>query len=150
MFRHNLRKRGVAMVEYAVLLAFVTAIGGLFMDDSKLNSAISDVIDKVTYMVANGKSKPAYRYDVQTRPEDAKYKLALDSLINGLYDELSKDGNPLKYVYLYSDGSVKNYRGYADTAEHKYAQGEGPNIRNYLPSEFQFDTYRGETKLFFT
>lgn len=54
MFRLNLRKRGVAMVEYAVLLAFVTAIGGLFMDDSKLNTAIADAIDRATNIVATG------------------------------------------------------------------------------------------------
>ena len=153
MFGHSLRKRGVAMVEYAVLLAFVTTIGGLFMDDSKLNTAIADAIDRATYLVANGKSKPAYRYDAQTRPEDAKYKPALDSLINGLYDKLSEDGKPLKEIWINGDGSIQKYLLYDGKSWndwHEYPDNSGPKITDYLPSDFQRDNYGGQTHLIFS
>ena len=41
MFLRKLGKRGVAMTEYAILLAFVAAIGGSFASDNGLAESIS-------------------------------------------------------------------------------------------------------------
>ncbi|MGM9582654.1 MAG: hypothetical protein ACI3WU_02895, partial [Phascolarctobacterium sp.] len=46
MFLRKLGKRGVAMTEYAILLAFVAAIGGSFTSDNGLAGAITDAIGK--------------------------------------------------------------------------------------------------------
>ena len=46
MFLRKLGKRGVAMTEYAVLLAFVAAIGGSFASDNGLSGSINDAIAK--------------------------------------------------------------------------------------------------------
>ena len=42
----KLNKLGVAMTEYAVLLAFVAAIGASFTSDSGLGSSISGAVSK--------------------------------------------------------------------------------------------------------
>lgn len=46
MFLRQLGKRGVAMTEYAILLAFVAAIGGSFASDNGLAGSITDAIGK--------------------------------------------------------------------------------------------------------
>ena len=46
MFLRKLGKRGVAMTEYAILLAFVAAIGGSFASDNGLAGSITDAIGK--------------------------------------------------------------------------------------------------------
>ena len=42
-----LKQTGVAMTEYAVLLAFVAAVGASFTSDSGLSSGISGAVSKV-------------------------------------------------------------------------------------------------------
>ena len=42
-----LKQTGVAMTEYAVLLAFVAAVGASFTSDSGLSSSISGAVSKV-------------------------------------------------------------------------------------------------------
>ena len=46
MFLRKLGKRGVAMTEYAILLAFVAAIGGSFASDNGLTASVTDAIGK--------------------------------------------------------------------------------------------------------
>ena len=46
MFVRKLGKRGVAMTEYAILLAFVAAIGGSFASDNGLAASVTDAIGK--------------------------------------------------------------------------------------------------------
>ena len=47
MFRIFFNKRGAALTEYAVLLAFVAAIGVSFASDNGLAASIKDTISKV-------------------------------------------------------------------------------------------------------
>ena len=46
MFLRRLGKRGVAMTEYAILLAFVAAIGGSFASDNGPAASVTDAIGK--------------------------------------------------------------------------------------------------------
>ena len=46
MFLRKLGKRGVAMTEYAILLAFVAAIGGSFASDNGFAASVTDAIGK--------------------------------------------------------------------------------------------------------
>lgn len=48
MFLRKLGKRGVAMTEYAILLAFVAAVGGSFASDNGLAGSITDAVGKAT------------------------------------------------------------------------------------------------------
>ena len=44
-------KRGAAMIEYSILLAFVACIGTSFVSDSGLGSSVSNTIDKVVQIL---------------------------------------------------------------------------------------------------
>ena len=48
----KLKHKGVAMVEYAVLLAFVCSISGLYMSDTSLSASIDNTITKVVKLLA--------------------------------------------------------------------------------------------------
>ena len=47
----KLKHKGVAMVEYGVLLAFVCGIGGLYMSDTSLSASIDNTITKVVKLL---------------------------------------------------------------------------------------------------
>ena len=51
MFLRKLGKRGVAMTEYAILLAFVAAIGVAFISDGDLGKSIEGAVAKVVAML---------------------------------------------------------------------------------------------------
>ena len=51
MFLRKLGKRGVAMTEYAILLAFVAAIGVAFISDGGLGKSIEGAVAKVVAML---------------------------------------------------------------------------------------------------
>ena len=131
------------MVEYAVLLAFVTAIGGLFMDDSKLNTAIADAIDRATNIVATGEiNNNNYRYKVQVATEsDQKYVDTLNRVINGVYDELSIDGKPLRDVWITKDGKIINYSVYkspTDSNFESHTPAHVIDLNKFLPSDSKY------------
>lgn len=46
-FMKKIKQKGVSMVEYAVLLAFVAVVAGVFMDDGGLKGGIQGSVDKV-------------------------------------------------------------------------------------------------------
>ena len=56
--KFGLSERGVAMTEYAILLAFVAAVGVAFMSSDGLSTAISGAISSAASTVnkVNGKS----------------------------------------------------------------------------------------------
>lgn len=56
--RAKFGERGVAMTEYAILLAFVAAVGVAFINSGKLSSAITGAIGSAASTVnkVNGKS----------------------------------------------------------------------------------------------
>lgn len=45
---HKIKYRGVAMVEYAVLLAFVATVGAVFLDDNGFYNGINSAVKNVT------------------------------------------------------------------------------------------------------
>lgn len=50
-------KRGVVMVEYAVLLAFIISCAGLFTSDMSISKGINDVITRVTNIIGFGNNR---------------------------------------------------------------------------------------------
>ena len=113
----KMRQKGTAMVEYSALLAFVIVIGGVFMYGSNINSAISDVIDKVTSTVANEESKSKYRYNANVDPKYKEYTDFTNELINKVYDKLVEDQNikgtnqKICYVWI-KNGQIEEYNVY--------------------------------------
>ena len=81
MFLKKLGKRGVAMTEYAILLAFVAAVAGSFTSDNGLASSITAAIGKAENAInmAMGEKQSNYRYNVQVATEnDEKYAAVCD------------------------------------------------------------------------
>ena len=107
MFGHSLKKRGVAMVEYAVLLAFVTAIGGLFMDDSKLSAAVAGSIDRVTKII-NGTFGDQQSQDKLHFKGDANdYAEGLNMLFKAVLDATPEGITPFNYkIVNNNDGTA--------------------------------------------
>ena len=51
--KFGLSERGVAMTEYAILLAFVAAVAVAFVSDKGLGSAITGAVDKAETAITN-------------------------------------------------------------------------------------------------
>lgn len=59
--RHRYNQRGIAMVGYAVLLAFATGIGGYFMiDPDGLGSAVGGKVETAADFLGSGSTNPRY------------------------------------------------------------------------------------------
>ena len=65
MFLKKLGKRGVAMTEYAVLLAFVAAVAGSFTSDNGLASSITAAIGKAENAINMAERLLRIRYMIQ-------------------------------------------------------------------------------------
>lgn len=82
----KLKHKGVAMVEYAVLLAFVCSISGLYMSDTSLSASIDNTITKVVKLLAGE--------DFAGEDYATSFKNKLDGLFkNKLYASGTKDEN---------------------------------------------------------
>lgn len=144
MFLKKLGKRGVAMTEYAILLAFVAAVAGSFTSDNGLASSITAAIGKAENAInmAMGEKQSNYRYNVQVATEnDEKYVDSLNRIINGLYDTYSTEEAPLRDVWYHKDGTVYKYSVYnlSDPAHPKYYDvSDGINVNSFLASDSQF------------
>ena len=82
----KLKHKGVAMVEYAVLLAFVCGIGGLYMSDTSLSASIDNTITKVVKLLEGE--------DFAGEDYATSFKNKLDGLFEDkLYASGTKDEN---------------------------------------------------------
>ena len=115
MFLRRLRNRGVAMICYAVLLAFITGIGGLFMSDKSLSGAIDNVVNSAVSIIGldSASSAPSIsanlNFDTKTRAYEAAVKAAVDKL----YSKFNKEDKPLACIAWDKDGNIRKY-GYFD------------------------------------
>lgn len=50
-------QRGAALVEYAVLLAFVAVIGAAFLDEGGLSQSINNIIDAIGRLLSSADSQ---------------------------------------------------------------------------------------------
>ena len=109
MFLRKLGKRGAEMVEYAIVLACIAAVGVgfYFSNDSKLTDVLDTLFGNVRQVLGL-----TTRYNTPLVEADKKYQNVMDSVINGLYSALSTSDNPLYEVWLNSDGSIQKYYTY--------------------------------------
>ena len=126
MFLKKLGKRGVAMTEYAILLAFVAAVAGSFTSDNGLASSIKDAVGKAENAINLAMGKPAYRYNTPLVESDKQYQALMDSVINGIYDSFSTPERPLCGLWIKSDGTITGYSLYANS--------EGGRVDSYRTS----------------
>lgn len=93
MFLKKLGKRGVAMTEYAILLAFVAAVAGSFTSDNGLASSIKDAVGKAENAInlAMGKQSQNRVYDTKMADDSLQHFEAVDGLMNGILGLLGDD-----------------------------------------------------------
>ncbi len=102
MFLRRLRNRGVAMICYAVLLAFITGIGGLFMSDKSLSEAIGTVINHVREIVSGG---PTSRLPMKATGISKVQFAALEMQTSIMFDFLSDPESLKKLAENYKNNS---------------------------------------------
>ena len=99
MFLRRLGKRGTAIVEYAIILAFAAAVGSSFTSDNGMTGSIKSIIGNVNQMLGVAAGKEESKVAVS---ENAKQ---WSGLLNDLYGDLM-DLNPSK------DSNLKNIKIY--------------------------------------
>ena len=104
MFLRRLGKRGTAIVEYAIILAFAAAVGSSFTSDNGMTGSIKSIIGNVNQMLGVAAGKEESKVAVS---ENAKQ---WSGLLNDLYGDLM-DLNPSK------DSSLKNIKIYKANSE---------------------------------
>lgn len=134
MFLRKLGKHGVAMTEYAVLLAFVAAIGGSFASDNGLSGSINDAIAKaesaINLVLGNSSTK---KTRVPVCKHATEFQEALSKLVDGLYDDYSKDGNKFHKIWIDDDGTIKSLSVYDSNGNSQTVQLDGNlNVNSYL------------------
>ena len=99
MFLRRLGKRGTAIVEYAIILAFVAAVGSSFTNDAGMAGSIKSIIGNVNQLLGVAAGKEEGKLTIAGNAEQ------WSGLLNNFYSDLmdlnpSKDSN-LKSIKIY-------------------------------------------------
>lgn len=111
MFLRKLGKRGVAMTEYAVLLAFVAAIGGSFASDNGLGQSIINAVTGAKNAITDAGSNKAKVNRAPVKAQDAeKFQGIMTSIVDGIYDTYLDKGIKICSFGIGADGNIKNIK----------------------------------------
>lgn len=90
MFLRKLGKRGAEMVEYAIVLACIAAVGVGFYssNDSKLTGVLDSLFGNVRQVLGLSDSSTDFNGRFKLDSDDQKYAVFMDSVINGLYTKM--------------------------------------------------------------
>lgn len=149
MFLRRLGKRGAEMVEYAIVLACIAAVGVGFYssNDSKLTGVLDSLFGNVRQVL--GLADISNKYNAKTRAEDAQYTEALNSLINGLHKDLSQEDAKLQEIWINSSGDIQKYKLYGDRNFREYKDSPAPNVNDlYLTGDYKHSS--GQSHLYFS
>ena len=113
MFLRRLGKRGTAIVEYAIILAFAAAVGSSFTSDNGMTGSIKSIIGNVNQMlgVAAGKEEskhPEFNFDEPS----SNYKDAVINVVDTMYQSFNIADRPLASVEWGNDGRIKYVQFY--------------------------------------
>ena len=110
MFLRKLGKRGVAMTEYAVLLAFVAAIGGSFASDNGLGQSIMNAITGAKNAITDaGSGQATGKHPLKTTGLIDDVATALDFQTSIPYDFITArlgEGQQLQAISFNNNGKV--------------------------------------------
>ena len=110
MFLRKLGKRGVAMTEYAVLLAFVAAIGGSFASDNGLGQSIMNAITGAKSAITDaGSGQATGKHPLKTTGLIDAVATALDLQTSIPYDFITAklgEGKQLQAISFNNNGKV--------------------------------------------
>ena len=153
MFLRRLGKRGTAIVEYAIILAFVAAVGSSFTSDAGMAGSIKSIIGNVNQLLGLAAGKSPYRYKVNIDPDYKQYEDFANELINKVYDEMQKytdEDHPIDSVWI-NKGMITGFGYLGDPITNK---GGGTktldtpiNVRDLLSNKDY--TVQGDTHLIF-
>ena len=120
MFLRRLGKRGAEMVEYAIVLACIAAVGVGFYssNDSKLTGVLDSLFGNVRQVLGLGNSTTDFngRFGLAEADQE-KYAVFMDNLINNLYSEMLKktdENHPPKDVWIEGNGTVVRFMAWDD------------------------------------
>ena len=160
MFLKKLGKRGVAMTEYAILLAFVAAVAGSFTSDNGLASSITAAIGKAENAInmAMGKSNtsPINRAPLKGEYAD-ELQAGVNALVDGIYDAYKRQGYSLRTLKVNSKGNPTEITywnqdsSYSVLAKEDYIQGNYNDFLEGTGCTFAKDGINGNntTQIFF-
>ncbi|MGM9528768.1 MAG: Flp family type IVb pilin [Phascolarctobacterium sp.] len=133
MFLRKLGKRGVAMTEYAVLLAFIAGIGGAFASDNGLGQSIINAITGAKTAIEDAGSGQATGKHALLGKDIAKDRLtALDYQTSIPYDFISAklgEGKQLEAIEFTNGGVLQNI-WYSENGELKALDAATVNAYN--------------------
>ena len=133
MFLRKLGKRGVAMTEYAVLLAFVAAIGGSFASDNGLGQSIMNAITGAKNAITDAGSDIHKSDRISACPHiSSDHQNILASVVDGLYDYFQKDNMQLAKIKIGNDGKIEEVKYY-----------DGNNIKTLSKSDYTLTDVSG-------
>ena len=95
--RKRMRQKGIGMVEYAVLLAFVCGVGGVYFSDAGISGGVSSVIDRVARILGPVRDKDILTVSQvlkQNANKDNNYTICstnADKALKDLVDNISLD-----------------------------------------------------------
>lgn len=112
MFLRKLGKRGAEMVEYAIVLACIAAVGVGFYssNDSKLTGVLDSLFGKVTGVVdlALGNTSNTKINRAPLKPGDYPEGLqdAVNAAVDGIYDAYKESGYALRTLKITNNGKL--------------------------------------------
>lgn len=110
MFLKKLGKRGVAMTEYAILLAFVAAVAGSFTSDNGLASSIKDSVGKaenaINLVMGKSNTSPINRAPLQGEYAD-ELQAGVNALVDGIYKAYKEKGYSIRTLQVDSKGNLR-------------------------------------------
>lgn len=132
---HRLKRRGVAMVEYAVLLALVCSVSVVFLDDGGLNNNIHHIIKKAVRPFIEEKffTRVFMDLDVKLSPKGDNYYA---DVMKGILDNKIIGWDSAKNDFKYNDPDTTNPKNelffldtpYKDINNNAYGIGEMKNV----------------------
>ena len=143
MFLRKLGKRGAEMVEYAIVLACIAAVGVGFYSSNE--SKLTGVLDGLFGNVRQVLGLETARYNVAAADQE-KYGTYVNSFVSELYSKLSTDPNhPVEDVWIESDGTIKGYKPW----DKGYIAFKPPvPLSTFLDGDYAYSP-KGNTHLYF-
>ncbi|MDY2637280.1 MAG: hypothetical protein SOV56_05015 [Phascolarctobacterium sp.] len=111
MFLRKLGKRGVAMTEYAVLLAFVAAIGGSFASDNGLGQSIINAITGAKNAITDAGTNKAKVNRAPVMDQDAEqFQGIMTSIVDGIYEAYLDKDIKINSFRIDANGQIKDIK----------------------------------------
>ena len=134
MFLRKLGKRGAEMVEYAIVLACIAAVGVGFYssNDSKLTGVLDNLFGNVAQVLglAPSQNTPSISSSFfldNTKKDISAYESAIKGAVDKIYSTFNIDGKPLASINWNDDGTITQVSYYNSDANNNFTQVSNAN-----------------------